>query len=161
MQSCVIPTPLFCVASLLVALAFDAPLLHAQTAAAGSACSIISQGDIAKATGITVGTGDPGKTVPGTLGECTWKAADGTRVILTLADARHMNVAVQAQQQAGGEPLPGIGTTAVGVKAADFTGGGYIISVLDAKGGFGVSILGKGGPRDQAIALAKLVESRR
>jgi len=35
------------------------------------------------------------------------------------------------------------------------------ISVLDAKGGFGVSILGKSGTRDRDIALAKLVENRR
>ena len=42
-----------------------------------------------------------------------------------------------------------------------FTGGGYIVSVLDAKGGFGVSILGKEGTRDRGIGLAKIVESRR
>jgi hypothetical protein len=35
------------------------------------------------------------------------------------------------------------------------------VSVLDAKGGFGLSILGKDGTREQAIALAKVVESHR
>ena len=134
---------------------------RAQTGGSGAACSLISASDIAKATGITVGAGDPGKAVPGTLGKCTWTAADGTRVILTLADAQHMKITVEAQQQTGGVAVPGVGTTAVGMQGAAFTGGGYIISVLDAKGGFGVSILGKAGTRDRDIALAKLVESRR
>jgi hypothetical protein len=49
----------------------------------------------------------------------------------------------------------------VGIKAAPFTGGGYIVSVLDAKGGFVVSMLGNEGSRDRAIALAKIVEARR
>jgi len=134
---------------------------HAQAGGMGSACSVISPSDIARTAGITVGGGDPGKAVPGTLGKCTWTAADGTRVILTLADAQHMKIAVEAQQQTGGAAVPGVGTTAVGMQGAAFTGGGYIISVLDAKGGFGVSILGKAGTRDRDIALAKLVESRR
>ena len=37
----------------------------------------------------------------------------------------------------------------------------HIVSVLDAKGGFGISILGKEGTRERAIALAKIVEGRR
>lgn len=49
----------------------------------------------------------------------------------------------------------------MGIKAAPFTGGGYIVSVLDAKGGFVVSMLGNEGSRDRAIALAKIVEARR
>jgi hypothetical protein len=47
------------------------------------------------------------------------------------------------------------------MKGAPFTGGGHIVNVLDAKGGFGVSILGKEGTHDRAIALAKIVESHR
>jgi hypothetical protein len=35
------------------------------------------------------------------------------------------------------------------------------VSVVDAKGGFGVSILGKEGTRERTIALAKMIESRR
>jgi hypothetical protein len=134
---------------------------RAQVAGSGAACSLLSATDIAKATGINVGAAEPGKAIPGTLGKCTWTAADGTKVILTLADAQHMKITVEAQQQTDGVAIAGIGTTAVGIESAGFTGGGYIISVLDAKGGFGVSILGKAGTRDRDIALAKLVESRR
>lgn len=151
-------TPL--AAALLAVVVCHASAARAQAATA-SACSLLSPTDIAKAAGITVGAGDPGKLVPGTLGKCTWKAADGTRVILTLGDARHMQITFEVQQQTDGENVPGIGTSAVGVKGAPFTGGGYIITVLDAKGGFGVSILGKDGTRDRDIALARLVESRR
>jgi len=49
----------------------------------------------------------------------------------------------------------------MGIKAAHFTGGGYIVSVLDANGGFGVSMLGDEGSRDRAIALAKIIKTRR
>jgi hypothetical protein len=72
-----------------------------------------------------------------------------------------MELTIKAQQQTGGAEIPGLGSKAVGIKGAAFTGGGYIVSVLDAKGGFGVSILGKEGTHDRAVALAKIVESHR
>ncbi|HEY2434004.1 MAG TPA: hypothetical protein VGI12_15120 [Vicinamibacterales bacterium] len=81
-------------------------------------------------------------------------------MIVTLADAQHMGLTVKAQQKTG-EDIKGLGSTAVGVKGAGFTGGGYIVSVLDAKGGFGVSILGKDGTRERTVALARVVESHR
>lgn len=124
-------------------------------------CAVLSKAEIAKATGLTVGDGVVGPAIPGVLGKCTWTTAGHTRVILTLADARHMQLTVDAQKQTGGTVIPGIGTTAVGVQGAPFTGGGYIVSVLDAQGGFGISILGSEGNRDRAVALAKVVESHR
>jgi hypothetical protein len=63
--------------------------------------------------------------------------------------------------RAGSTTVPGVGLTAVGIEGAAFTGGGYIIDVLDAKGDFGVSILGKEGNRDRAVALAELIETHR
>jgi hypothetical protein len=72
-----------------------------------------------------------------------------------------MDLTVHATEKSGGDAVTGVGTKAVGTKAAPAFGGGYIVSVLDAKGGFGVSILGPSGTRDRAIELAKLVESRR
>ncbi|MDE3149091.1 MAG: hypothetical protein KGL37_06430 [Acidobacteriota bacterium] len=141
---------------LVIAMACTARPLLAQ-----GACALLSSADIGKAAGLTVGSGDAGKTVPGTLGKCTWLGGNNTRVIVTLADARHMQVVVEAQQETGGTALPGIGNKAVGIKGAAFTGGGYIVSVLDSKGGFGLSILGPSGNQQRAVALAKLVESRR
>ncbi len=130
-------------------------------AGSGPACSLLGPGDIAKATGVKVGEGIAGPPIPGTLGKCTWQGDGGTRVIVTLADAQHMGFTIAAQEQAGGVDVPGVGSKAVGIKGAPFTGGGYIISALDSKGGFGVSILGKEGNRERDIALAKLVASRR
>jgi len=128
------------------------------SAAGNDPCALLSNAEITKATGLTVGKGTAGPTIPGTLGRCTWVAPGNTRVIVTLADAQHMQLTVKVWQGAkGSEAIPGLGSTAVGVKAA----GGYIVSVLDAKGGFGVSILGKEGTRDRAVALAKIVESHR
>lgn len=125
------------------------------------ACALISAADIAKATSIKVGSGTAGKPIPGVLGRCTWTGAGNIKVILTLGDAQHIGIVVRAAEQTGGESVAGLGTKAVGMKGAAFTGGGYIVNVLDAKGGFGVSILGKEGNRDRAVALAKVVESHR
>jgi len=72
-----------------------------------------------------------------------------------------MQLTVEAQAETGGTALPGIGSRAVGIKGAPFTGGGYIVSVLDSKGGFGISILGSNGNQKRVVALAKIVESRR
>jgi hypothetical protein len=131
------------------------------SAADSGACALLSTADIAKATGLTVGNGTAGPPIPGTLGKCTWVTSGNTRVIVTLADAPHMELTIKAQQQSGGTEVPGLGSKAVGIKGAAFAGGGYIVSVLDAKGGFGVSILGKEGTRDRAVALARIVESHR
>ncbi len=126
----------------------------------GTACGLLSSAEIAKVSGLTVGNGAAGVAIPGVLGRCTWTAADHSRVIVTLADAHHMQITMDAQKT-DGTAIPGLGTAAVGIKAADFTGGGYIVSVLDAHGGFGVSVLGRQGNRARAVALAKLVESHR
>ncbi len=128
---------------------------------ADDACALLTPALIAKTTTLVVGDPTPGKPIPGVLARCTWEAPNSTRVIVTLADAKHMDITVRATEKSGGEDITGIGSKAVGTKAAGAFGGGYIVSVLDAKGGFGVSILGPGGARDRAIDLAKLVESRR
>ncbi len=144
-------------------LALLAGLAVAQFARGADAppCGLLSNGEIAKAIGLTVGNGVVGAPIPGILGKCTWTTAAHTRVILTLADAQHMQLTVDVQKRNGGTAIPGIGRTAVGVPGAPFTGGGYIVSVLDAQGGFGVSILGREGNRHRAVALAKIVESHR
>jgi hypothetical protein len=133
----------------------------AAAAPASDACALLTPADIGKATGLKVGNGTAGQPVPGVLGRCTWLGSGDTKVIVTLADARHMETTIAAQQQGGGTEVPGLGSKAVGTQGAAFSGGGYIVSVLDGKGGFGVSILGQGGTRDRAIALAKIVASRR
>jgi hypothetical protein len=130
-------------------------------AADNGACALLTIADIAKATGLKVGDGTTEAPIPGTLGKCTWVGSSDTKVIVTLADAQHMELTIKAQQQAGGTDVPGLGSKAVGIQGAAFTGGGYIVNVLDAKGGFGVSILGKEGTRDRAVALARIVESHR
>jgi len=136
-------------------------LIAPASAFAADACSTVGSDDIAKATGITVSSGDPGKPIPGVQSRCTWLASDGTKVILTLTDSDHAKITIQAQQQRGGTAVSGVGSEAVGIKSAGFTGGGYIITALDSKGGFGVSILGKTGNPENVTALAKLVASRR
>ncbi|HEU5478883.1 MAG TPA: hypothetical protein VFU90_03580 [Candidatus Tumulicola sp.] len=127
---------------------------------ADDACAVLSPDDIGKTISWKVGAGTPGKPIPGVLGRCTWTNGDNGRVIVTLADARHASITLQAWEGAGGKDLSGIGTKAVLVKAADFTGG-WIVTVEDAKGGFGVSVLGRTATEDNAIALAKIVEGRR
>jgi hypothetical protein len=124
------------------------------------ACGLLAQADILKATGLKASDGVAGTPVPGTLGRCTWSAG-ANKVIVTLADAQHMQTTVAVQERSGGTSVPGLGSKAVAVKGAAFTGGGYIVSVLDAKGGFGVSLLGPAGTLDRVVALAKVVESRR
>lgn len=130
-------------------------------AADNDACALLTKAEIQKGTGLMVGDATPGKPIPGVLGRCTWDGPGNSRVIVTLADAQHMGLTVKAQQQTGGEDIKGLGSTAVGVKGSGFTDGGYSVSVLDTKGGFGVSILGKDGTRERAIALAKIAESHR
>ena len=143
------------------ALATDTTAAPRVPTRADDACALLTPALIAKATSLVVGDPTPGKPIPGVLARCTWSGANATRVIVTLADAKHMDITVHATEQSGGVDVSGIGTKAVGSKGAPAFGGGYIVSVLDAKGGFGVSILGPGGTRDRAVELAKLVESRR
>lgn len=147
---------------LLISAAFFTAFAGASAApAAKDACALLTPVDIAKATGMKVASGIAGKPIPGILGKCTWTGQGGTRVIVTLADAQHIEIAIRAVENTGGQTVPGVGTKAVGIKGAPFTGGGYIVNVLDARGGLGVSILGQKGTRDAAIALAKMVESHR
>lgn len=147
-------------------ISYAADLASADTAAASQAlasdaCALLTPAEIEKATGLKVGNGAAGPPIPGVLGKCTWTGGANTKVIVTLADARHMELTITAQQQTGGTQVPGLGSKAVGIEGAGFAGGGYIINVLDAKGGFGVSILGADGTRDRVAALAKIVASRR
>lgn len=150
--------------SALAAIVVAGVIFSIRAPAAGSdACAVLTPADITKATGLTVGAGAAGAPIPGVLGKCTWPGEEDTKVILTLTDTQHMQTTIAAWAS-GSHPasaVPDLGTRAVINKGAGFTGGGYIVSVLDAKGGFGVSILGKQGTADRAIALAKLVESRR
>ncbi len=137
-------------AALFVGLSLDA------TAAPdpNDACALLSPADIAKATMLQVESGSAGKPIPGVLGRCTWTGDGDTKVVVTLGDAQHIGLTVSAVEQSGGEKLPGLGTRAVGSKGAGFTGGGYVVNILDAKGGFGVSILGREGTKERAIVLA-------
>ena len=147
--------------ALALAIAGGAASIPSSTPVPGAdACALITPAEILKTTGLKVSDGVAGAAIPGVLGRCTWSAGHN-RVIVTLADARHMQITVEAQEQSGGTSISGLGSKAVGVKADDFFGGGYIVSVLDAKGGFGVSLLGPGGSHDNVIAMAKIVESRR
>lgn len=127
---------------------------------ADSACALLSPADIAKAISWNVGAGTAGPPIPGVLGKCTWATSDNARVIVTLTDARHADITLNAQTSAGAKPVAGLGTKAVSWPATDVTGG-WIVTVEDAKGGFGVSVLSRSATTNNAIALAKLVESRR
>jgi hypothetical protein len=142
-----------------VAVAVGIPAL-ASSALGADPCALLSSADILKATGLKVGNGMAGPPILGTLGKCTWPG-DGNKVIVTFADAQHMRMTVEVQEKRGGTPVSGLGSKAVAVKGAGAMGGGSIVSVLDAKGGFGVSILGPAGTVDRASALAKVVASRR
>ena len=133
----------------------------AVSAAGPNPCSALTKAEIAKVSGLDVGEGTAGPTTRGTLGKCTWTTPGHTRVILVLGDARHMQLTVEAAKESGGDEISGLGTSAVGMEGPAFTGGGYIVNVLDAKGGFGLSVLGKEGSRDRVVALAKIVEGRR
>ena len=126
---------------------------------ANDACALLTPADIAKAAGLKVGAGTAGKPMPGILGKCTWTGEGNTGVIVTLTDAQHMQITMSAVEH-GGKAVPDIGSKAVGIKQAAFVGG-YIVWVLDANGGFGASVFGKNGTLEQAIAVAKMVESRR
>ena len=124
------------------------------------ACALLTAADIAKAISWKVDAGTAGPAIPGVLGKCTWTATDKSRVIVTVTDTRHAEITIHAWEGAGGKDLSGLGTKAVSTKAADLTGG-WIVTVEDGKGGFGVSVLGRTATLDNGIALARVVESRR
>jgi len=126
-----------------------------------NACGLLSRAAIAKATGLQVAKGKPGPPISGSLSNCAWQGSNGTKIIVTLADAPHMQVTMQSQLQSGATQLPGIGTSAVGTAGNDETEGGYNISILDPKGGVAISILGNAGTGERTTALAKQIELHR
>jgi hypothetical protein len=125
------------------------------------ACSLLSRSEIARATGLHVARGKDGPPIAGALSDCTWMAPDGTKIVVTVADAAHMQVTLQSQLQSGASQYPGIGTSAAGTAGNEETGGGYNMSILDRKGGVAVSILGKAGTGERTVALARAIETRR
>jgi hypothetical protein len=155
-----------CTAAAIAVVAADsfASAFPSQAARAGSSqvepCGLLTPGDVAKATGIAVKEGVPGRPVPGVIGRCVWPGADNTRVVVTLTDAAHAKATMAAQAGAGGEAVSGIGSSAVAFPNAPVVGG-YMVTVVDGKGGFGISIQGKPGTKARAIALAKIVAARR
>jgi hypothetical protein len=150
--------------SAMAALALLTPALNtagAQAPPAPNACSLLSRAAIAQATGLHVARGQQGPALAGSLSDCTWVAQDGTRIVVTLADAAHMQVTLQSQLQSGATQYQGIGSNAAGTAGNDETGAGYNLSVLDAKGGLAVSIVGAAGTGERAVALAKSIEKHR
>jgi len=92
---------------------------------------------------------------------CTWTGSTGI-VILAISDAQvqQIQAVVNGAESAGGKDVPGLGSKAV---IASEASGDFILYVLDAKGGFGLSIHspGQAVTEAQGISLAKLVEGRR
>jgi len=72
-----------------------------------------------------------------------------------------MQVTMQSQLESGATKFQGIGTAAVGTAGNNETEGGYDMSILDARGGVAISILGNSGTSARTVALAKLIERRR
>lgn len=130
-------------------------------AKASSACSLLSRAAISKATGLSVAKGKEGPPIAGSLSNCTWLGPNGAKIVVTVADAPHMQMTVQSQIQSGATQFQGIGTSAVGTAGNAETEGGYNMSILDAKGGVAISILGNEGNGERAVALAKAIEARR
>ena len=149
------------VASVMSVVVLAGHLHNAPTAVsrADDACAMLTPADIAKALSWKVSGGVAGKPIPGVLGHCTWTTSDNAHVIVTLADARHIAFTMQTGEGSGAKAVPGIGTKAVSVNAGGLNG--WIVTVADAKGGFGLSVLGGPATEDNALALARIVESRR
>jgi hypothetical protein len=147
-----------CIILIAILLAFA---VAASAQANTNACTLLSRAAIVKATGLQVAKGKPGLPIAGSLSNCAWQGSNGTRIIVTLAEASHMQVTMQSQLQSGATQLPGIGTSAVGTAGNDETEGGYNMSILDPKGGVAISILGNAGTGERTTALAKLIESHR
>jgi hypothetical protein len=95
----------------LLALLFAAAV-HAQSNDP-AACGLLSRAAIAKATGLDVAEGKEGPHVVGSLSNCIWLGPNGTRVVVTVADADRMIVTTQSQLQAGATQFQGIGFNAV------------------------------------------------
>ncbi len=143
-----------------VAASAPAPASLGGTASGSGACTLLSPADIQAATGLSVAAGK-GATV-GDATNCTWKGSARTQVIVTLGSAQSIGLALTAAEQSGATDVAGIGSKAAIIQGAAFQGGGYIINVLDASGGFGLSVLGSDAiTQAQVEALAKLVETRR
>ena len=155
----------FGVIATVVALLLFGPLVSAApqalpTSPDGGACALLTPGEIAQTTGFKVGDGKAGHALPGVQGKCIWDGPGvAEEVIVVLSDSRHAEITFAAVRGSGGTDVPGIGSKAVGNKNPSVVGG-YVVLVQDAKGGFAVST-GRGGTRDNTIALAKIVESRR
>ena len=130
-------------------------------ATAENACSLLSRASIAEATGLHVARGRQGPPLSGALSDCSWLSPDGTRIVVTVADAAHMQVTLASALQSGATEFPGIGTRAAGTAGNDETGGGYNLSILDRRGGVAVSILGKAGTGERTLALARSIETHR
>jgi hypothetical protein len=145
----------------LLAFVLAASLRAAAENPPSSACSLLSRAAIAQATGLHVARGRPGPPLSGALSDCTWQAPDGTRIVVTVADAAHMRVTLESQLQSGATAYPGLGTRAAGTAGNEETGGGYNLSVLDRKGGVAVSILGNAGTGERTLALARSIETHR
>jgi hypothetical protein len=126
-----------------------------------SACGLLSRAAIANATGLRVARGKAGPSIAGSLSNCTWLGPNGMKIVVTVADATHMQITMQSQLQSGAAQIHGIGTSAVGTVGNAETEGGYNLSILDAKGGVAISILGGNGTAEHAKALAHAIEARR
>ena len=140
---------------------FLAPARAIAEPAPPSACSLLSRAAIAQATGLHVARGKAGPSLSGALSACTWRAPDGTKIVVTVADASHMQVTLASQVQSGATEYPGLGTRAAGTAGNEETGGGYNLSILDRKGGVAVSIQGNAGTGERAVALARSIETHR
>jgi hypothetical protein len=127
---------------------------------AANACALLTPDDIAKAANVKVGTGEAGQPIPGVIGRCTWSGTGGTKVIVTLTATSHMETTIAAEMASGGKAVSGIGSKAVASRAAAMAGG-YVLSAIDAKGGFGVSLLGREGTQELVVSLAKVVAGKR
>jgi len=125
------------------------------------ACDLLSRAAIAKATGLHVAKGKEGPPIAGSLSNCTWLGPNGVKIVVTVADAAPMQITMQSQIESGAAQYPGIGASAVGTAGNAETEGGYNMSILDAKGGVAVSILGNAGTGERTVALAKAIEARR
>lgn len=127
-----------------------------------SACDkLLSPEDIAQATGMVVGKGQPGPKLAGSDGTCVWRGAGGAQIMVVLSGRQQMATTMDAMAQTGGAQYDGLGTGAVGTQGIPETGGGYNLSFLDSKGGVAIAIPGSAGTSDRTVALGKLIEKNR
>jgi hypothetical protein len=148
-------------ALVVIAAVFSHPVLAQSDGKSGTCSKMLSQEDVAKATGLNVGKGEKGPDIAGSDGSCVWKASDGTQIVVVLSNKQQMQTTMDSMAQTGGTDYDGLGTSAVGTKGIPETGGGYNLSFTDAKGGVAVSIPGNAGTSERTLALGKLIEERR